>query len=557
MKGKLKFTAVVVCLATFLFPGWTGVLNAQDLVINELNWVTGPDNGQFVELYGEPGMDLSGHSLVFVRSVFQSANVYEAQVDLVVGLDGQSLDSDGFALVDGFSVFASVVGVVLVESPASDFTEDEAPVFDDVVDAILYGNPLNGINVSHIQMLPLVESIDPDATVVLYESGENVSPGTDGLARVPDGGEPMDQMFVMQANSPGTTNVLPCEGGTLELSNPSNSTVCTDQGAVIVGFTHESDASSAATTLIVVNDEEAVINVFDGAAVNMEGLGDGAFSVYAVSHDSPLTQGWTTLDDVATVDADGCVQFAAAPIVIEGETCEIPSCDGGTMLTAGGDLEAEACLTDEGALVSFGYYSDATEDEYVFLVCDTDNNILATTVDPYFDFGEFEEAGNYNVWGLSYQTDLDTATLAVGSPVDGVVSLSDCANLSVNALSVAILECGAGGLCDDLIISEYLEGTSQNKAFEIHNPTPEAVDLAPYALERYNNGSEEAVLPSGESLDLAGVLAPGGVRGGQPRSGRRHFGCGGHIEHGDLGQWKRRFGVAQKRRNHRSNGHHW
>ena len=309
----------------------------------------------------------------------------------------------------------------------------------------------------------------------------------------------MDQMFVMQANSPGTTNVLPCEGGTLELSNPSNSTVCTDQGAVIVGFTHESDASSAATTLIVVNDEEAVINVFDGAAVNMEGLGDGAFSVYAVSHDSPLTQGWATLDDVATVDTDGCVQFAAAPIVIEGETCEIPSCDGGTMLTAGGDLEAEACLTDEGALVSFGYYSDATEDEYVFLVCDTDNNILATTVDPYFDFGEFEEAGNYNVWGLSYQTDLDTTTLAVGSPVDGVVSLSDCANLSVNALSVAILECGAGGLCDDLIISEYLEGTSQNKAFEIHNPTPEAVDLAPYALERYNNGSEEAVLPSGES----------------------------------------------------------
>ena len=53
MKGKLKFTAVVVCLATFLFPGWTGEVNAQDLVINELNWVTGPDNGQFVELYGE------------------------------------------------------------------------------------------------------------------------------------------------------------------------------------------------------------------------------------------------------------------------------------------------------------------------------------------------------------------------------------------------------------------------------------------------------------------------------------------------------------------------
>ena len=150
MKGKLKFTAVVVCLATFLFPGWTGVLNAQDLVINELNWVTGPDNGQFVELYGEPGLDLSGHSVVFVRPVFQSANVYEAQVDFVVGLDGQSLDADGFALVDGLSLIGNVVGVVLAASPAGDFVEGAGAMFEDVVDAILYGN----LGTTHPQMSP-------------------------------------------------------------------------------------------------------------------------------------------------------------------------------------------------------------------------------------------------------------------------------------------------------------------------------------------------------------------------------------------------------------------
>ena len=507
MKGKLKFTAVVVCLATFVFPGWTGVLNAQDLVINELNWVTGPDNGQFVELYGEPGLDLSGHSVVFVRPVFQSANVYEAQVDFVVGLDGQSLDADGFALVDGLSLIGNVVGVVLAASPAGDFVEGEAAMFEDVVDAILYGN----LGLTHPQMSPLVASINPLAMGALNESGDGVFPGTDGFARVPDGGEPMDQMFVLQANSPGTTNVLPCEGGTLSLNNPNNSTVCTDLGAVIFGFTHESDASSAATTLVVVDDAGEVVNVFPGTAINMEGLGDGTYMVHAVSHDSPLTQGWTTLDDVATVDEDGCAQLAVEPVEIVGETCEIPSCDGGTVLTAGGDVEAEACLTAEGALVAFGYYSDAVEGEYLFLVCDTANAILATTEEPYFDFAVFGEAGNYNVWGLSYQNELDTTTLAVGSPVDGVAPLSDCDSLSVNALPVAILDCGAGGLCDDLIISEYVEGTSQNKAFEIHNPTSEVVDLTPYALERYNNGSQEAVLPSGESLDLQGTLAPGEV----------------------------------------------
>ena len=60
-------------------------------------------------------------------------------------------------------------------------------------------------------------------------------------------------------------------------------------------------------------------------------------------------------------------------------------------------------MTEDGALVSFGYYSDAVEGEYVFLVCDDDDNILDTTDEPYFDFATFGSAGTYHVWGLSYQ----------------------------------------------------------------------------------------------------------------------------------------------------------
>lgn len=40
----------------------------------------------------------------------------------------------------------------------------------------------------------------------------------------------------------------------------------------------------------------------------------------------------------------------------------------------------------------------------------------------------------------------------------------------------------------DLFISEYVEGSSNNKCIEIFNPTSEAVDLAIYDLEIYNNG---------------------------------------------------------------------
>lgn len=41
----------------------------------------------------------------------------------------------------------------------------------------------------------------------------------------------------------------------------------------------------------------------------------------------------------------------------------------------------------------------------------------------------------------------------------------------------------------DLFISEYLEGTSNNKAIEIYNPTNASVDLSNYRVVRANNGS--------------------------------------------------------------------
>ncbi len=56
--------------------------------------------------------------------------------------------------------------------------------------------------------------------------------------------------------------------------------------------------------------------------------------------------------------------------------------------------------------------------------------------------------------------------------------------------------------CSDLFFSEYIEGSSNNKALEIYNPTNEAIDLSDYALYRNSNGS---LLPS-DSLLLEGTL---------------------------------------------------
>jgi hypothetical protein len=61
----------------------------------------------------------------------------------------------------------------------------------------------------------------------------------------------------------------------------------------------------------------------------------------------------------------------------------------------------------------------------------------------------------------------------------------------------------------DLFFSEYVEGTSNNKALEIFNGTGAAVDLAAggYNVQMYFNGSTSAAL----TINLTGTVAPGDV----------------------------------------------
>lgn len=56
-------------------------------------------------------------------------------------------------------------------------------------------------------------------------------------------------------------------------------------------------------------------------------------------------------------------------------------------------------------------------------------------------------------------------------------------------LSFLIFSAGLMAQCDELFISEYLEGYASNKALEIYNPTSSAIQLSGYSLARFSNGS--------------------------------------------------------------------
>ena len=71
------------------------------------------------------------------------------------------------------------------------------------------------------------------------------------------------------------------------------------------------------------------------------------------------------------------------------------------------------------------------------------------------------------------------------------------------ALVVASLSAPASA---NLIISEYVEGGSNNKAVELYNTSASEISLDGYTLTLYSNGSTTAT----SSIDLTGPLAANG-----------------------------------------------
>jgi hypothetical protein len=62
--------------------------------------------------------------------------------------------------------------------------------------------------------------------------------------------------------------------------------------------------------------------------------------------------------------------------------------------------------------------------------------------------------------------------------------------------------------CQDLFISEYVEGWSNNKALEIYNPTANAIDLSGYIVARASNGTTLSAIQVKYAVQLTGTIAP-------------------------------------------------
>ena len=485
LKTKKYFMKTLILSALAVFFSLTGF---SQVTINEVDSNTpGTDMAEFVELYAAEETSLDGYVLVFFNGNGDSAyNI---------------IDLTGNTITDGFFVVGNAA------------TANVDVIFDDNglqngQDAVgLYLNPVTAIesgavaNADGLVDLVIYDSNDDDDAELLgllaaecqvqYNEDENGDDDNQSISRVPDGGTALCPTgFLVQAPSPGASNIPSCFGGSLAFDNEmTEMTFCIDDDAIeLIDFSVVSNVGDD-FIYIITDEANIIITTSNGETIDSSTLPEGVCRIHGIAFNGELdAETLSAGENAVDIATDGdCLSFSSNYLTITRNVCS-PDCDGGMVSSDAGE-NAVVCLDEETDLLTFTNTSIATEDSYAYVVTDEANIIIAVLAGDSNDFNE-AAAGICRVWGLSFQGTLDPLTIEAGDPALGVQTDGLCLELSSNYVTVTRQECLDVEGCGSIFFSEYMEGTSNNKALEIYNPSQLPISLADYQLVNCSNGCD-------------------------------------------------------------------
>jgi hypothetical protein len=477
---------------------------AQDLpqiVINEINCdnPAGPDNAEFIELYGAPGSSLD--SLVLV--------LFEGTDDLsyaAYDLDGYFLDASGFFVIGGsavsnvdFIIPNGIIsngqdGMALYRRDATDFPSGTAPDTDQLVDACVYGTAdpqdngliaLLGLDAYGYEQLD--ETIQP-------------SPPDFSLSRIPDGGLSfLHSVFNLQGITPGTFNTPQCQGGTLSFADlTSTLLICTENPDPLVEFTESEEAYGQSVAYIITDAFNIIIDTTQSLSFDFSGFPAASYRIFSMHYNGTITEG--TINPGANVqqtDASGCSDLSENYLIVEIAACN--TCDAGEVTADFGN--SITFCSGSNTLLNLSNNSDSGSASYFYVIASNENLIL-DIADAGFDYGALVP-GVYYIYGIAFTGSINSSSLEYGQPVEQIFSDS-CISLSSNYLTLDVADCGEIAACEKIFISEYLEGNAGTRALELFNPSLNSISLDEYSLWLYTNGSDIAA----DTLFLSGNLEP-------------------------------------------------
>ncbi|MDZ4824069.1 MAG: T9SS type A sorting domain-containing protein [Flavobacteriales bacterium] len=475
----------------------------SDIVINEIDSDTpGADAFEFVELFGAPNEPLDDMVLVFFNG--SSDTSYE-----VFDLEGNTCDADGFFVVGN----AAVAGVSIVFPDNSMQNGTEAV-------ALYWGNSTNFPNGTAVTAANLIDAVvydtddvDDIGLIDVLTPGQwqvNEEEGGDGtvlsLSRVPNGGDQLNtSSYVTQTPTPGSTNVLPCEGGLVEtIDEQTSTTVCTDINNTTLVFQTGSSFPGDAYWYVVTDATDNIVFYSETSTVDFNALPSGEYHVYGLSYTGTIDLSTLEAGDaIIAIDGSLCVSSSTNFVTVMAELCNVVTCNGGLVLGNDTDDLFTICADETTDVITFSYMTPGDASSYEFILTNQSGVIVQYPAGTSFDFNSLGD-GTYLVYGISFDGPLDLTTLDAGDFITEIETDGQCLDVSDTPITVIVQDCGTAEECDLLFFSEYVEGTSDNKAIEVFNPTNFELNLEEYEIALYHNGNSD---PTTTFL-IPGTLGP-------------------------------------------------
>lgn len=267
--------------------------------------------------------------------------------------------------------------------------------------------------------------------------------------------------------------------------------LCTNDNQLdLVEFDFTSTSTSA-YGFIVTDEDLQILAIAENGFFNFEGSPAGTCFVYGVSYSGILlaSAGQNLADAIIT---DECFELSSNALTIIRKAPQ-----GGTVSISNGLTAEEICvgdgLPDQRTFVSEG----ASGGDFVYVVTDDNNEILALSEDGVVDF-ENAEGGVCRVWGLSYTGNL---TAEAGQNAASAALSDDCFKLSENFVAITRIFVDGGTITTDSGIFDAVvcagDGESDIISFN-GNTTSEAE----YTFIITNENNEIILLPSGSTLNF-------------------------------------------------------
>ena len=142
---------------------------------------------------------------------------------------------------------------------------------------------------------------------------------------------------------------------------------------------------------------------------------------------------------------------------------------------------------------------------YVATITEATPGGAATLATLALNWGDGTAASSLPGAGTVGHTYTATGTFLIGVTLTNSAGQLATATGTVTVASAATVPPVIPGGAPDVFFSEYAEGSSNNKALELYNPTAAAIDLSTYSVKLFSNGASAA----SSSLQLVGTLGAG------------------------------------------------